>query len=225
MESRYYLLGPNYSVVGYGNADGSVIERLDFTASGDWVPGGGTAPGFYHDADGDFDIDLPDVASFAACFDPAGGQASPACLAAHDYDDAGLSDGDIDLDDFTALTGCYAGPYVTPGQDCARPSRGRSLPDSGTYALHGRPVDVLSDGLVLVNYRARTYLPQHPGPRKRSQRTCVYGQTRTSVYWLRRIGTEPRPISPRGGACSIFSCFRIRRFHNTRRTSTGSREM
>ena len=40
VESRYYLLGPNYSVVGYGNADGSVIERLDFTASGDWVPGG-----------------------------------------------------------------------------------------------------------------------------------------------------------------------------------------
>ena len=30
VESRYHLLGPNYSVVGYGNADGSVIERLDF---------------------------------------------------------------------------------------------------------------------------------------------------------------------------------------------------
>ena len=82
-------------------------------------------------------------------------------MAAHDYDDAGVSDGDIDLDDFTALTGCYAGPYVTPSQDCARPSRGKSLPDSGTYALHGRPVDVLSDGLVLVNFRARTYLPTH----------------------------------------------------------------
>ena len=161
VESRYYLLGPNYSVVGYGNADGSVIERLDFTASGDWVPGGGTAPGYYHDADADFDVDLEDVASFAACFDPAGGQASPECLAAHDYDDAGVSDGDIDLDDFTALTGCYAGPYVTPSQDCARPSRSKSLPDSGTYALHGRPVDVLSDGLVLVDFRARTYLPHH----------------------------------------------------------------
>ena len=82
-------------------------------------------------------------------------------MAAHDYDDAGVSDGDIDLDDFTALTGCFAGPYVTPSQDCARPSRGRSLPESGTYALHGRPVDVLSDGLVLVNFRARTYLPTH----------------------------------------------------------------
>ena len=148
-------------MVGYGNADGSVIERLDFTASGDWVPGGATGPGYYHDADADFDVDLEDVASFAACFDPAGGQASPECLAAHDYDDAGVSDGVIDLDDFTALTGCYAGPYVTPGQDCARPSRGRSLPESGTYALHGRPVDVLSDGLVLVNFRARTYLPAH----------------------------------------------------------------
>ena len=161
VESRYYLLGPNYSVVGYGNADGSVIERLDFTSSGDWVSGGDTAPGYYHDADADFDIDLADVASFAGCFDPAGGQASPGCLAAHDYDDAGVSDGVIDLDDFTALTGCYAGPYVTPDQDCARPTRGDSLPDSGTYALHGRPVDVLSDGLVLVNFRARTYLPQH----------------------------------------------------------------
>ena len=91
--------------MGYGNADGSAIERLDFTSSGDWVSGGDTAPGFYHDADADFDIDLADVASFAACFDPAGGQASPACLAAHDYDDAGVSDGVIDLDDFTALTG------------------------------------------------------------------------------------------------------------------------
>ena len=27
--------------------------------------------------------------------------------------------------------------------------------------MHGRPVDVLSDGLVLVNFRARTYLPAH----------------------------------------------------------------
>ena len=116
-EFRYYLLGPNYSVVGVGNADGSVIERLDFTSTGDWVPGGDTAPGFYHDADADFDIDLADFASFATCFDPVGGQASPECLDAHDYDSAGLSDGDVDLDDFTALTGCYAGPYVTQGQD------------------------------------------------------------------------------------------------------------
>jgi len=34
-----------------------------------------------------------------------------------------------------------------------------ALPASGTFAMHGRPTDVLSDGFVLQDFRARTYLP------------------------------------------------------------------
>lgn len=44
-----------------------------------------------------------------------------------------------------------------------RPTRdvGENLPPSGTFALHGRPVDVLSHGRVLLYVRARYYDPQH----------------------------------------------------------------
>jgi hypothetical protein len=36
----YYLLNGNYSIAGTGNADGSVIERLDYSATGDFAGGG-----------------------------------------------------------------------------------------------------------------------------------------------------------------------------------------
>ncbi|MCP4591681.1 MAG: hypothetical protein GY842_13150, partial [bacterium] len=63
---------------------------------------------------------------------------------------------------------CFAGPHVTPPDFCLR--EGAQLfahraaadpPPSGTFALHGRPMDVLSDGHVLVYIRARFYDPKH----------------------------------------------------------------
>ena len=63
----YYLVNSNYSIDGTGNADGSVIERLDYSSSGDFV-GGGPGPTCAHDADGDGDVDLADFASLQACF-------------------------------------------------------------------------------------------------------------------------------------------------------------
>gem|GEM_PF-2015691 len=135
---------------------------------------GGTPPpscrlptSFYHDADADLDIDLGDWANLQNCFDPSGAQAPPDCLAVHDFDAAGLADGDIDLDDYARFVECWGGPGELADRLCAPPVRGLAptaltgdnLPPSGTFTLHGRPVDVLSDGHVLFHFRARYYDP------------------------------------------------------------------
>ncbi|MCK4660485.1 MAG: hypothetical protein KAV82_13265 [Phycisphaerae bacterium] len=232
-EFSYYLVNQNFSIAGTGNADGSQIERLDYSSGGDFAGGGG-GPGeaYAHDADGDDDVDLADFADLQACF------ISPdaACLAVHDFDTAGQSDEVIDLADYEGFYECFGGPGVTPSggaghdaepdddvdladfagfqacfgtttPDClavfdfdaegqsdgsigladltgfehrlrgpnvppaggcptipqARASsrNGDNLPPSGTFALHGRPVDVLSDGHALFYIRARYYDPQH----------------------------------------------------------------
>ena len=79
----------------FGNADGSVIERLDYSSAGDFVVGGPGAATFRHDADGDSDLDLADFASFQVCFDPAGLQAPQACLDVHDFDTSDVHDGAV----------------------------------------------------------------------------------------------------------------------------------
>lgn len=106
----YYLLNANYSIAGSGNADGSVIQRLDYTSSGDFPGGGGPQDVYAHDADLDGDIDLTDFASLQECFDLV----DPGCLAAHDYDAAGQSDGEIDLADVEGFAQCFNGPDVPP---------------------------------------------------------------------------------------------------------------
>jgi RHS repeat-associated protein len=152
------LSNANYSVAGTRNADGSV-ERLNYSAMGDFVTGPAAPPGYYHDADVDLDLDLRDFASLQNCFDPT----SPVvqtCLDAHDWDDTSSSDGDIDLDDYSRFVECFRGPYVTPDSSCARPEMALGPIPTGTFALHGRAIDVLSDGFVLQDFRARVYLPQ-----------------------------------------------------------------
>ncbi len=155
----YYLVNNNFSIAGTGNADGSVIERLDYSSTGDFAGGGPGASSFYHDADNDLDLDLRDFANFQNCFDPSGTQASPECVSIHDFDTAGASDGDIDLDDYARFFECFRGPFVTPDQACGIPQRAGMPPASGTFGMHGRAFDVLSDALVLQDFRSRLYLP------------------------------------------------------------------
>ncbi len=149
----------------------------------------------YHDADADGDVDLTDWASFTTCFAP-GAEGSPYCVFHHDFDGgpgaggrvaggrlAGThaGDGQVDLSDQAGFWTCFAGPRTAPPAECRRdvtptgpaggdaPTQAAEVPSSGTFTLHGRPIDVLSDpdgpgpltGLVLMNFRNRVYLPQH----------------------------------------------------------------
>ncbi len=154
----YYLANNNYSIAGTGNADGSLIERLDYSSSGDFAGGGPGASSFHHDADHDLDLDLRDFANFQNCFDPSP-PVVQACLDVHDFDTTGVSDGDIDLNDYARFFDCSRGPFVTPDQVCGIPTNTAGLPVSGTFTLHGRPVDILSDGHALLDFRARFYDP------------------------------------------------------------------
>jgi len=61
----YYLGSNNFSVTGTGNADGSIVERLDYSSTGDFAGGGPGAIGYRHDADAA--IDLPDFLNFPVC--------------------------------------------------------------------------------------------------------------------------------------------------------------
>ncbi|MBK9121340.1 MAG: RES domain-containing protein [Phycisphaerales bacterium] len=156
-EFTYYLAGSNYSVTGRGNSDGSVIERIDFGSGGDFAKG--PAGSFAHDAEPDLDIDLADFASLQICF----GTTDPTCLDIHDFDLDGVADGVIDIDDFDAFAQCMNGPELPPQPGCAvvPTLRNGTPPPTGTFALHGRPIDVLADGKVLLYVRARFYDPQH----------------------------------------------------------------
>jgi RHS repeat-associated protein len=155
----YYLGTQNFSIAGTGNADGTVIERLDYSSTGDFAGGGPGATSFYHDADGDGDLDLRDFANLQVCFDPSGTVTTQACLDVHDFDTADASDGDIDLDDYHRFAACFRGLFVTPDQDCGLPVRRSTPPPSGTFTLHGRPIDLLADGHTLLDFRARSYDP------------------------------------------------------------------
>jgi RHS repeat-associated protein len=154
----YYLPNSNFSVAGTGNSDGSLIERLDYSATGDFAGGGAGASSFYHDADQDLDIDLRDFANFQNCFDPTP-PVTPACATVHDFDTNNAHDGDIDLNDYVRFASCFNGPFVTPDPACGIPPNTAALPVSGMFTLHGRPADILSDGHALLDFRARFYDP------------------------------------------------------------------
>ncbi|HNQ24957.1 MAG TPA: RHS repeat-associated core domain-containing protein [Phycisphaerae bacterium] len=161
-----------------GHADG-VIDWADFDGFEACFSGPGVEPsgGVGHDWEPDGDVDLADVAGFQLCFDPTGSQVPPDCLAVFDFDADGQSDGVIDLNDLAGLVSRLRGPEVPAGGGCPLigagcgpwPARAglagqsgpaaRGTPPSGTFALHGRPVDVLSDGHVLFHFRARYYDP------------------------------------------------------------------
>jgi RHS repeat-associated protein len=143
----YYLLKDSYSVAGQGHADGLAIERLDYSAEGDFAGSTVCATDFDYDTD----VDLADFLIFQGCFNgpnrpPAAGCTQPTT----DVDD----DSDVDLADFGVFQGCFNGPNRPP----ASPSCYQSTPAaSGTFAMQGRPVDKLPDGEVLQDNRARVY--------------------------------------------------------------------
>lgn len=153
----YYLPNANYSVAGTGDASGTTIERLDYSASGDFASG--PAGTYAHDADADADIDLLDFANLQVCF----GTTVPACLDIHDFDLDGQSNGVINIDDFDGFAQCFNGPDFAPQPGCeVAPAKARSTtPETGMFTLHGRPIDVLPDGKVLMDFRTRIYDPQH----------------------------------------------------------------
>ena len=128
-----------------GNADGSVIEARGYSVGGDFRGTGACA-----DLDADGDVDADDFAALAACFSGPDVPLAAGCEAA-DLD----RDGDVDGMDYARFQLCMSGEGVAPPPGC------EGTPPSGTFALHGRPVDVLSDGLVLIPVRARTYDPRH----------------------------------------------------------------
>jgi RHS repeat-associated protein len=63
-EATYYLSNLDYSVAGTGNADGTVIERLDYTSGGDFVEGEPPGPCVRGDVSGDGRIDGRDAQTF-----------------------------------------------------------------------------------------------------------------------------------------------------------------
>lgn len=143
----YYLLKENFSVAGTGNADGSTVERLDYSATGSFAGAGGGIDVDYND---DGYVDADDLAEFAAC-------ASGPAILQNDPNCAGMkldADNDVDQDDFGIFQRCWSGTELaTP--ECT--GHGGGLPTSGTFAMHGRPVDVLPDGHTLLFVRARFY--------------------------------------------------------------------
>ncbi|HNU47165.1 MAG TPA: RHS repeat-associated core domain-containing protein [Phycisphaerae bacterium] len=133
---------------------------------GDWAnlqncfdPSGAQAPPdclAVHDFDAaglaDGDLDLDDYARFFECWGGPGILADRLCAPPV----RGLAP--------TALTGADVrglAPTALMGDSPGAEWNGvtNNLPPSGTFTLHGRPVDVLSDGHVLFHFRARYYDP------------------------------------------------------------------
>ncbi len=91
-----------------------------------------------------------DLAEFAACVTGPGiPQNDPNCAGMR-LDD----DDDVDQNDFALFQVCYGGTDPAAAE-CT--GQGGGLPASGTFAMHGRPVDVLPDGHALLFVRARHY--------------------------------------------------------------------
>jgi RHS repeat-associated protein len=151
----YYLLKDNFSIAGTGNSDGTIIERLDYAESGSF---GNTAiTSVDGDADLDGDVDLVDFGAFEVCFNGPNRPPQPNCATDDDFDD----DGDVDLGDFGTFEACFNGPNQPPGPpECTHTIDAPAPPSSGTFAMHGKSVDVLPDGHLLQNHDARTYDPK-----------------------------------------------------------------
>jgi len=99
------------------------------------------------DANCDGTVNAADLDAFE---DLLSGQAEPCSWCAGDAN----CDGTVDAADYDPLSECVTSG---PGAEClwgdAEP--GVEPPPSGTFTLHGRPVDVLGDGKVLLDVRAR----------------------------------------------------------------------
>ncbi len=148
---RYYLHGDNFSVVGVGGPAGGV-QRVRSGTQGDLPcpPGPPPCNNCDHsptcdgDVDGDGCVDFDDLSDLIGAYGTMLGD--PGYNGCADFD----CDGDVDFDDYTALLGNY-------GQCCPPCVPAPAAP----FVLHGRPVDVLPDGKVLMYVRARFYDPEN----------------------------------------------------------------
>jgi len=66
-DAVYYLEGLNHSVIATGDPNGSSIQRLDYSAFGQFTGGGSASGSYYHDYDGDNDVDMVDFINFQTC--------------------------------------------------------------------------------------------------------------------------------------------------------------
>lgn len=152
---EYPLLGANYSVVGTAGADGLVTSRYAQTASGDYscpirVLGCNDCPfsGCTGDATGDGCINLSDLAAVLGRFGATLGTPAYSGCADINCDDI------INLGDLAAMLPYYGTCCASAGFACTPPA-------SGSFALHGRPLDILPDGKKLIGFRARVYDPDN----------------------------------------------------------------
>jgi|GEM_PF-7097066 len=142
-EFTYYLLKENFSVAGTGNADGSVITPAGYSSTGSFAGFGFAVADF----DRDNDVDQSDFGHLQICL--TGADLGPVYAGCEDADLD--NDDDVDQTDVMVWFACFSGPNIPPPADC------RTTPTSGSFTLHGRPVDVLPDGNALLYVRARYY--------------------------------------------------------------------
>ena len=110
---------------------------------------------YYHDANGDRVVDLDDYySSFYECV----ADADAMCLAVHDFDAAGVSDGEVGPADLAGFITCQDEAFGP--EPCLRSEFDGTTPASGSFTLHGRQIDVLPDGKILTYIRARYYDPE-----------------------------------------------------------------
>ncbi len=159
----YFIEGPNHSVIGVMDAQGTLQRRLSYSGGGDFTGQRKL------DADGDGDVDLIDALALQNAF----GSTEP-----QDQIFDADQDGVVTLAD---LEPCLAGPNVAPPSGCGTVDLGPGGPSpvTGDFGLHGRWIDVLPDGHVLMDYRARTYDPRRGRFLQRDPAGFVDG---TSLY-------------------------------------------
>jgi RHS repeat-associated protein len=148
----YYLQERNFSVVGTGDAEGAAIEHLDFSPGGDFAQGCTRDPAWMcdGDVDGNGAVNPVDSGLVQANYcNP--GACTDEQLCQYDMD----CNGAINPVD-TGLVLSLFGTCNAPRPVC---ESGGEPPPSGTFTLHGRPLDVLSDGHALLYVRARYYDP------------------------------------------------------------------
>ena len=110
---------------------------------------------YYHDANGDRVVDLDDYySSFYECV----ADADAMCLAVHDFDALGVSDGEVGPADLAGFITCQDEAFGP--EPCMRSEFDGTTPASGSFTLHGRQIDVLPDGKILTYIRARYYDPE-----------------------------------------------------------------
>lgn len=138
----YYLSNDLYTVAAIGSASGSIIESYNYGAYG--LSGPASAPCIRGDMDGDNVVDAADLPQFITVL--LEGTTDPHELCAADLNGDFQRDG---LDIQPMVTCILGGPC--PGASSGSPLR-------SAFTLHGRPVDVLDNGNLLLQYnRARYY--------------------------------------------------------------------